>query len=103
MLKEHRKNPRRMMNRQSVTIPVSTKIQVIDIGMGGVLFECAEPMSVGARGTLRLNLDGVPFVVEVHVLRVSPASADESTYRVAGSYVNVNTTHRRLIDRFMSA
>ena len=91
------------MNRQAVTIPVSTKMQVIDISLGGVLFECDEPVPVGARGTLRLNLGGVPLIVELEVLRVSPVTPDESTYRVAGSYVNMSTVHRRLIDRFMSA
>ena len=91
------------MNRQAVTIPVSTKIQVVDISLGGVLFECDEPVPVGARGTVRLNLGGLPLIVELQVLRVSPAETNESTYRVAGSYINMSTVHRRLIDRFMSA
>jgi hypothetical protein len=91
------------MNRQPVTIPVSTKIQVIDISLGGVLFECGEPVPIGARGTVRLNLGGLPLIVELEVLRVSADPSDESTYRVAGSYINMSTVHRRLIDRFMSA
>jgi hypothetical protein len=91
------------MNRQAVTIPVSTKIQVIDISLGGVLFDCDEPVAVGARGTMRLNLGGVPLIVQLEVLRISPVGRDASTYRVAGSYVNMSTVNRRLIDRFMSA
>ena len=91
------------MNRQPVTIPVSTKIQVIDISLGGVLFECSERVPIGARGTVRLNLGGLPLIVELQVSRVSVGEPDQSTYRVAGSYVNMTAVHRRLIDRFVSA
>ena len=91
------------MNRQAVTIPVSTKIQVVDISLGGILFECSEPVAIGARGTVRLSLGGVPLIVQIEVLRSSPAGPDGPTYRVAGAFVNMSTVHRRLIDRFMSA
>jgi hypothetical protein len=94
------------MNRQPVTIPVSSKLRVIDISMGGVLFECEDPVTIGTRGTLRLNLGRIPFVVELQVLRVSPvapvAPRNVPAYRVAGSYVNLSPVHRGLIDRFIS-
>lgn len=104
-MKDARKSPRRKMDRQQITIPVSTDVQVIDISVGGVLFESAGPVAVGSRGTLRLNVGGLPFVVELQVLRVSPSGAGTggSGYQVAGSFVNISTVHRRLIDRLMTA
>jgi len=92
-----------VIDGEFATIPVVTALRVVDISMAGVLFQCARPFSVGARGTLRLSLGGAPFVAELCIRRVSPVGDDGREYRVAGTFVTPSAEHRQLIERFTIA
>ena len=70
---------RRNLQRMTVEIgelavlPVHMSVRVLDISLSGVLLQSAHPVERGAHGSLRLNLDGVPFVTDVEVQRISCA------------------------------
>jgi hypothetical protein len=100
---------RRNLQRMTVEIgelavlPVHMSVRVLDISLSGVLLQSAHPVERGARGSLRLNLDGVPFVADVEVQRIwpapDPASAD--AYHIGARFVSTNREHQHAIERFI--
>ena len=100
---------RRNLQRMTVEIgelavlPVHMSVRVLDISLSGVLLQSAHPVERGARGSLRLNLDGVPFVADVEVQRISPAPdpASADAYRIGARFVSTNREHQQAIGRFI--
>lgn len=100
---------RRNLKRMTVEIgelavlPVQMSVRVLDISLSGVLLQSAHPVEQGARGSLRLNLDGVPFVADIEVQRISPAldPASADGYRIGASFVSTNREHQHAIERFI--
>jgi hypothetical protein len=99
-MSERRRYARQEVQGEFATIPAITGVEVVDISGTGVLFECSRRFDVGATGTLRLDFGGSPFVADVLVRRATPV-AGASTYRIAGSFVNLSDEHRLLIERFI--
>jgi hypothetical protein len=101
---------RRTIPRVSIDIgelavlPVPMSVRVLDISVSGVLLQAAHPVEPGARGSLRLNLDGVPFSAEVEVQRVStgPEATDSEPYRIGAKFVATGRAHQLVIERFIN-
>ena len=85
-------------------LPLPTTVRVLDISLSGVLLQSAHPVGTGARGSLRLNLDGVPFTVDIEVQRVSPAPdpASAEPYRIGARFVATTREHHDIIERFIN-
>jgi len=100
---------RRNLQRTTVEIgelavlPVHMSVRVLDISLSGVLLQSAHPVERGARGSLRLNLAGVPFVADVEVQRISPAPdpASADAYRIGARFVSTSREHQHAIERFI--
>jgi hypothetical protein len=84
-------------------LPLQMPVRVLDISLSGVLLQSAHPVERGARGSLRLNLEGVPFVADVEVQRISPApdSTSADAYRIGARFVSTSREHQHLIERFI--
>ena len=84
-------------------LPVQMSVRVLDISLSGVLLQAAHPVERGARGSLRLNLDGVPFIADVEVQRISPAPDPNSVdaYRIGARFISTSREHQHVIERFI--
>jgi hypothetical protein len=85
-------------------LPVSMTVRVLDISLSGVLLQSAHPVERGARGSLRLTLDGVPFTADVEVQRVAPApdGTGPDAYRIGARFVSTGRDHQQVIERFIN-
>jgi hypothetical protein len=85
-------------------LPFPMTVRILDISLSGVLLQSAHPVGPGARGSLRLNLDGVPFTADVEVQRLSPAPDEKSTerYRIGARFVGTTREHQQIIERFIN-
>jgi hypothetical protein len=85
-------------------LPFPMTVRVLDISLSGVLLQSAHPVGPGARGSLRLNLDGVPFTADVEVQRVSPTPDDTSPerFRIGAKFVSTTREHQQIIERFIN-
>jgi c-di-GMP-binding flagellar brake protein YcgR len=86
-----------------VVLPVQMSVRVLDISLSGVLLQAAHPVERGARGSLRLHLDGMPFTADIEVQRIAPAPDETSTgaYRIGARFVNTSREHQQAIERFI--
>jgi len=76
-------------------------IRLLDISLGGVLFESANPVDLGTRGTLRFNFGGSPFSAAVKVERSERAQGGAAErYVVGASFVALKPEDQRVIERF---
>ena len=65
------------------------------------LLQSSRPVSVGTRGSLRLNIGGAPFLVEVTSGASRPVPpGNDLTYRIGAQFVSISPEHRQVIDRF---
>jgi len=85
-------------------LPFPMTVRVLDISLSGVLLQSAHPVGPGARGSLRLNLDGVPFTADVEVQRVSPAPDETSLepFRIGARFVAATREQQQIIERFIN-
>jgi hypothetical protein len=100
---EERRRSQRYMVRpgESAALPVSVSVQILDIGLAGVLLQSSRPMNIGQRGALRLAIGGQALTTEVAVTRVSPVSVGaDSRYRIGAAFVAMAPEHRQIIERF---
>jgi PilZ domain-containing protein len=101
---------RRKMERMAIetgelaVLPFPMTVRILDISLSGVLLQSAHPVGPGARGSLKLNLDGVPFTADVEVQRVSPAPDVKSAepYRIGAKFVATTREHQQIIERFIN-
>ena len=103
-MRERRKAERSAVEiGELAVLPVHMSVRVLDISLSGVLLQSAHPVERGARGSLRLNLQGVPFVADVEVQRISPASDPTSAdaYRIGARFVSTSREHQHVIERFI--
>lgn len=101
-VEERRRYARQEVQGEFATIPAVTSVEVLDISVTGVLFECARRFDAGSTGTLRLDFGGSPFVADVQVRRAMPV-AGTSAYRIAASFVELADGPRLLLERFIVA
>lgn len=102
MINERRGAPRYAAKAgELVMLPFPVSVQVMDISVAGVLLQSSRPIEVGTRGSLRLNIGGTPFLVDVDVRRVSPSpTGKDLTYRIGAQFVGIGPEHRQVIERF---
>ena len=98
---ERRQFPRRGARHEFAVMPASMNVRILDISISGVLIESRAPVDPGARGRLRLNLDGLPVTVEVLIQRVAEASGPDPRFRVGASFVRLDIEQQQLIERFV--
>ena len=98
---ERRRSPRREVEGELATVPAVFNVRVLDISVAGVLLQSSQPIEPGARGRLRLNLDGSPFRADVEVQRIAPPDASAG-YKFGATFVGLSTDLRHLIERFMT-
>jgi hypothetical protein len=102
---ERRKLPRiQVETGELAVLPVPLTVRILDISLSGVLLESAHPVGAGARGSLRLNLEGVPFTADVEVQRVSPAPDENCAepYRIGARFLDTSREHLQVIERFIN-
>jgi hypothetical protein len=99
MIEERRRAPRHQIDGgELATLPVSTSVRILDISLSGVLVESRHSAKPGARGRLRLNLGGQPFLAEVEVRRV--VDGGPNAHRIGAMFVDLSSEHRQMIRRF---
>jgi PilZ domain-containing protein len=101
-MEERRRSPRRPVDTEFVKISSADSVRVLDISAAGVLFQTPSPLSLGARGQLRLSVGGAPLLAEIEVRRVSVAPDSSPGYRIGAKFVAMTPKHRQLIERFIS-
>ena len=99
---ERRRLPRTVIADTDLSVMAfPVPVRLLDISLGGVLFEAANPVELGTRATLRLNFGGSPFSVAVKVERLqAPRNAISGSYLVGASFIALNRDDRRVIERF---
>jgi len=86
---------------EALLLPVSVSVQILDIGLAGVLLQSSRPMKIGQRGALRLAIGGQTLTTEVAVTRVSAVAVGaDSGYRIGAAFVAMPSEHRQIIERF---
>ena len=102
---EERRRARRyaVVAGEGATRSISATVRVLDLSVAGVLMQSNRPLTLRARGCLRLNLGGQAFTADVEVARVSPVSANaDEGYRIGAVFVTITPEHRQLIESFTS-
>lgn len=99
-MEERRRHPRRPVEGEFATVPATYNVRVLDISVDGVLLQSSHLVEPGARGRLRLNLEGSPFRADIQVRRVAP-TPDAVGYRFGATFVGLRPELRQLIERFM--
>jgi len=100
---ERRRLPRAVIADTELSVlAFPIPVRLLDISLGGVLFESSNPVGLGTRATLRLNFGGSPFSVAVKVERLQDArgGATGGRYLVGASFVALNREDQRVIERF---
>ena len=100
---ERRRVPRAVIADTELSVLASPiPVRLLDISLGGVLFESSNPVDLGTRATLRLNFGGAPFSVAVKVERQQQArgGATDGRYLVGASFVALSREDQRVIERF---
>jgi hypothetical protein len=104
-MEERRRAERTALDGQLAILPSNLEVRVLDISVAGILLQASQPLDIGARGRLRLNLWGAPFTADVEVRRVSPPRAERgrhNEYRIGAVFIAIASEHRQLVERFMS-
>ncbi len=101
-MEERRKVPRHQVGEEFASLPANMSVRVLDISTAGVLLQSPRLLNPGSRGSLRFTLSGEPFAADVHVRRVSSASAAGAGYQIGATFVGMTLEHRQLIERFMN-
>jgi hypothetical protein len=99
---ERRRFPRRSVEGEFASIPVSQQVRVVDISTGGVLLHATRPLDEGTRGELRLSLAGQPFAADVMVQRVTSDAGPSAGYRIGLTFLSVSAEHLHVIERFIA-
>jgi hypothetical protein len=99
---ERRRVPRAVIADTELSVlAFPLPVRLLDISLGGVLFESSNPVELGTRATLRLNFGGSPFSVAVKVERVQSARTGvDGRYLVGASFVALSRDDQRVIERF---
>ena len=101
-MEERRRFPRRSVEGQLASVPVSQQVRVVDISASGVLLHSTLPLTVGSQGALRLSLAGKPFAADVVVQRVVGSNGPSEGYRIGATFVSISAEHRHVIERFVT-
>ena len=97
---ERRRSPRYQTHAGELALfPASVPVRVIDLSVAGALLQSAQPVTVGTRGQLRLNLEGEAFCADVQVCRVTPQEL-EGGFDLGAEFVGIGDESRQLIERF---
>jgi len=100
---ERRRVPRAVIADTELSVlAFPIPVRLLDISLGGVLFESSNPVELGTRATLRLNFGGSPFSVAVKVERLQDlrGGAADGRFLVGASFVSLNREDQRVIERF---
>jgi hypothetical protein len=100
---ERRRVPRAVIADTELSVlAFPIPVRLLDISLGGVLFESSNPVELGTRATLRLNFGGSPFSVAVKVERAELArgGSPNGRYLVGASFVALSPEDQRVIERF---
>jgi hypothetical protein len=99
---ERRRVPRAVIADTELSVlAFPIPVRLLDISLGGVLFETSNPVELGTRATLRLNFGGSPFSVAVKVERLQQARGGATDgYLVGASFVALSREDQRVIERF---
>lgn len=100
---ERRRVPRAVIADTELSVlAFPIPVRLLDISLGGVLFESSNPVELGTRATLRLNFGGSPFSVAVKVERLQDmhGGAADGRFLVGASFVALNREDQRVIERF---
>ena len=101
-MEERRRFPRRSVEGEFASVPVSQQVRVVDISASGVLLHSTLPLDVGSQGALRLSLAGKPFAADVLVQRVVGSDGPAEGYRIGAKFVSISAEHRHVIERFVT-
>jgi|SRR5687768_15668609 hypothetical protein len=101
-MEERRRFPRRSVEGDAASLPVSYKVRVVDISSAGVLLHATTPLDMGTKGALRLSLGGKPFAADVVVQRVTSDTGPAAGYRIGAKFLSVSADHLHVIERFIA-
>ena len=101
-MKERRRFPRRNTEgRESISIPTSLSVKILDVSVSGALVESPNRVDPDSRGRLRLSLDGTPITIEVQILRVAEGFGTGSGYRLGTRFLALDLAQQQLIESFV--
>lgn len=98
---ERRRTPRVETENHSISALVTMRARVVEIGMGGVLLDCGEPV-VSRKGRLRMPLGPGRFAsdVEVRYQLSRPEGAERQL--IGAAFVNLDGESRQALERFLA-
>jgi hypothetical protein len=101
-MEDRRQSARMTVAGNLVTVPSAFDVQVLDINVEGVLLRSNQPLDVGTRACLKLNMWGSAFVADVEIRRASAVrgSGPDEVYDIGAVFMSVSPEHRQFIERF---
>jgi hypothetical protein len=100
MIEERRRSPRfEVEGGELAVLPISMSVRLLDISLSGVLVQSRQNAKEGARGRLRLNLEGHPFAAEVEVRRIAQGAGGHG-YKIGARFVDLTDDQRHIIEGF---
>lgn len=98
---ERRKSPRIAVTNHRLSLVTNMRARVVELGMGGLLLECAAP--VAARmGRLRMPLGSGRFASEIDVRYERSAADGFDGVLVGAAFVDLSMESRQALERFLA-
>jgi hypothetical protein len=83
-----------------ITFPID--VRLADISVSGVLLRSKHQVELGTKGTLRFNLGGQPFAIQIEVSRVTAVEGPgPEHYAIGANFLNLDAEARHAIERFI--
>ena len=101
-MEERRRFPRQNAVVESISIPASLSVRVLDISASGALVESRNRIEPGSRGRLQMSLGDTSVAFDVQVLRTAKASGANGGYRLGTKFLALDLAQQHLIERFVT-
>lgn len=83
------------------TFVTTQSLPLLDLGPGGMLVECGDPLIVGSQHRVRLSLGDDAYDITASVKHVTPGRDHPARYVVGLAFVSVSPEMRERIAAFM--
>jgi hypothetical protein len=98
---ERRRFARAAVHGIQASVPAVMDAEILDISMTGALVRCGCEVQLGDRASIRLVLDGEPFVAGVSVSRVVGATGGAGTTYAGVVFIDQDEQSISVLRRFL--